>query len=94
MDDQALAQALKNADFVAVQCAALEFGNGVRAELDAAGDPLRRLAICQGALETLHMHLHLTRVLRAHLAAQLLANAGSCLYAEPETDGHCWKFEA
>jgi hypothetical protein len=96
MNDQALAQALQSADFTAAQYAAVEFGCGVRAEVDAAADPVHRSAICQEALETLHNHLHLARVLRAHLAAQIQSNAGSCLYAqrEAETDCHRWQFEA
>ena len=96
MNDKALAQALQCADFVAAQCAAQEFGRGVHAEVDATADPLRRSAICQEALEMLHNHLHLARVLRAHLAAQLLANAASCLYSQPEAeaDRPRWQFEA
>jgi hypothetical protein len=94
MDDQTLAQALQGADFETVQHAAVDYGRSVRAELAAAANPRHRAEIYREALETLQNHLHLARVLRAHLAAQIQGNAGSCLYAQPEADRHRWQFEA
>jgi hypothetical protein len=96
MNDQALAQALQTGDFPAVQAAAVEYGRGIRAQMEAADDPARRASIYHDALETLQNHLHLARVLRAHLAAQIQANAGSCLYAQPDVqaDRHRWQVEA
>jgi hypothetical protein len=94
MDDQTLAQALQSADFETVQHAAVDYGRRVRTELAAAANPGHRAEIYREALETLQNHLHLARVLRAHLAAQIQGNAGSCLYAQPEADRHRWQFEA
>lgn len=95
MDDQALAQALKIGDFAAAQCAAEEYGRDIRAQLQTAADPDRRAAIYREGLEALRNHLHLARVLRAHLAAQAQSNAGSCVYAQQQSqaDRHTWKFE-
>jgi hypothetical protein len=94
MDDQTLAQALQAADFETVQHAAVDYGRSVRTELDATTNPQRRIAIYEEALESLQNHLHLARVLRAHLAVQIQGNAGSCLYAQPEADRHRWQVEA
>jgi hypothetical protein len=96
MHDQALVDALRAGDFAAVQTAAVDYGRGVCTEMQAADDPARRASICREALETLQNHLHLARVLRAHLAAQIQANAGSCLYAQPDAqaDRHRWQVEA
>lgn len=94
MDDQALALALRNADFAAAQGAVEQYGQDMRVQLLAATDPQQRAAIYQAGLETLRNHLHLARVLRAHLAAQVLSNAGSCAYAqESQATGHSWKLE-
>jgi hypothetical protein len=95
MNDQALSDALRAGDFAAVQSAAVDYGRGVCQELQAADDPGQRASIYQEAQETLQNHLHLARVLRAHLAAQIQANAGSCLYAQPDAraNGHHWQFQ-
>jgi hypothetical protein len=95
MHDQALAQALREGDFAAAQTAAAGYGQAVCAALQATADPARRASLYQEALETLQDHLHLARVLRAHLAAQIQANAGSCLYAQPDApEAHRWQWEA
>jgi hypothetical protein len=96
MNDQTLSQALQIGDFAAAQTAAADYGRVVCADLEGASDPARRAAICQEALETLETHVHLARVLRAHLAAQIQANAGSCLYAQPEAQANPprWQVEA
>jgi hypothetical protein len=96
MNDQALSQALQSGDFAAAQTAAVDYGRGVRNDLEATDDPGRRAAIHQDALEALGNHLHLARVLRAHVAAQIQVNAASCLYVEPDTqaDHHRWQVEA
>jgi hypothetical protein len=94
LNNQALAQALRSADFAATRSAADDYERSIHAELDVTIDPDRRAAIYQEALETLRNHLHLARVLRAHLAAQVHENAGSCLYAASEEDRHCWQFQA
>jgi hypothetical protein len=96
MNDQALSDALQAGDFAAVQSAAVDYGRGVCTEMQAADDLARRASICQEALEALQNHLHLARVLRAHLASQIQANAGSCLYAQPDAQAgrHRWQLEA
>jgi hypothetical protein len=96
MNDQALSQALQGGDFAAAQTAAADYGREVCDALQTTGDPSRRAAIHREALETLGNHLHLARVLRAHLAAQIQANVGSCLYAQPDAqaDHHGWQVEA
>jgi hypothetical protein len=95
MNDQAIAQALQIGDFAAAQTAALDYGRGVRAALESTAGSDSRAAIYHAALEALQNHLHLARVLRAHLAAQVQANAGSCLYAQPDAqaDRHRWQFQ-
>jgi hypothetical protein len=96
MNDQALSQALQSGDFAAAQTAATDYGREVCGALLETDEPSRRAAIHREAVEILGNHLHLARVLRAHLAAQIQANAGSCLYAQPEAqaDPHRWQIEA
>lgn len=94
MNDQALAQALQCSDFAAAERCAEEYGGSVRAELNVTTGWERRAAIYREAIETLQNHLYLARVLRAHLAAQVQGNTGSCLYAAPAADRHCWQFDA
>ena len=91
MNDQALAQALKEGDFAAAGAAAGDYRISMQADFAAAETPERRATICAEAIETLQNHLHLARVLRAHLAAQMAANAGSCLYALPEDHDPRWQ---
>jgi hypothetical protein len=95
MNDQALAQALQCADFAAAQYCAEEYVRSVHAALDVTSDRDLRAAIYQETIKTLQNHLHLARVLRAHLATQIQNNAGSCLYTQSEIEAGChrWQFE-
>jgi hypothetical protein len=94
MEDQALATAIRTGDFEAANPLAVAYGQSVVAELRTALTPENREAIARPALEFLNDQLHLVRVLRAHLASQLRANSGPCLYQPTEADRHCWRFEA
>ena len=93
MNDKTLAAALQNGDFVAAQSAIEEYGHQVEVALHSAAGTAARAAVYQESLSTLSQHLHLARVLRAHVAAQIQGNAGSCLYEPAEADRHCWQFE-
>lgn len=93
MNDQDLAAAIKTGDFAAAQPAIADYSRQVHAALDAASGPAAREAVFRQSIETLNQHLSLARVLRAHLAAQIQGNAGTCLYEQAQADRHCWQFE-
>jgi hypothetical protein len=81
-----LTSALEAGDFEAAERIALEYG----ASVVAAPQP----AALRQALETLNDCLHLTRVLRAHLAAQVRANSPAIEYQPASSENRHWQFEA
>lgn len=81
-----LTRALETGDFETAERVAIEYGESVAASGNAA-------AVRQ-ALDTLNDCLHLTRVLRAHLAAQVHANSPAVEYQPIASESRLWQFEA
>jgi hypothetical protein len=90
MRAEQLTSALKAGDFEAAERIAIEYGHSVAAEMQAGGDT----AVLRQALDTFNDHLHLARVLRAHLAAQVHANSLAVEYQPAAPQGRHWQFEA
>jgi hypothetical protein len=90
----ALRHALEQGDFEAAERLAVEYGDSVLASVRANTDPASRQAVLGNALETLNECLHLTRVLRAHLATQVRDNSAVCQYQPPEGQRRAWQFDA
>jgi hypothetical protein len=86
MRAEQLTSALEAGDFEAAERLAIEYGDSVSAAPHAAA--------LQQALETLNDCLHLTRVLRAHLAAQVRANSPAIEYQPATAENLHWQFEA
>jgi hypothetical protein len=86
MQAKQLTRALEAGDFETAERIAIEYGTSVAASGNAA--VLRR------ALDTLNDSLHLTRVLRAHLAAQVRANSLAVEYQPAASENRLWQFEA
>jgi hypothetical protein len=81
-----LTQALEAGDFEAAERLAIEFADSAASSGNAA--------VLRQALDTLNDCLHLTRVLRAHLAAQVRANGPAVEYQPPVPEKPRWQFEA
>lgn len=87
-----LAQALRAADFDRANRLARQYGESARAALQAAESGARE-AIYREAVQSLDNHLHLARVLRAHLATEWRANSGTILYQSSDSERHLWQLE-
>lgn len=87
---QALTRALEAGDFEAAERIAIEYGATLAARAQSSGDA----RILPQALATLNDCLHLTRVQRAHLAAEVRANSLAVEYQPAASDGRHWQFEA
>jgi hypothetical protein len=90
MQGEQLMRALEAGDFELAERIAIEYGNSIAAEVRADGD----IAVVRQALDTFNDSLHLTRVLRAHLAAQVHANSPAVEYQPAASEGRHWQFEA
>ncbi len=90
MQAEQLTRALESGDFEAAERIAIEYGNSVAAELRTGGDT----AVLRQALDAFNDNLHLTRVLRAHLAAQVHANSPAVEYQPVASESRHWQFEA
>jgi hypothetical protein len=90
MRAEQLTSALEAGDFEAAERVAIEYGNSIAAELRAGGD----IAVLREALDAFNNSLHLTRVLRAHLAAQVRANSPAIEYQPAAAENRRWQFEA
>jgi hypothetical protein len=89
----AVQQALAAGDFDTARQLSVQLGQTIIVEASAAA-PAARAAYVQQGLSRLEEHLSLARVLRAHIATQLRANAGACLYNEASNRGNSWRFDA
>jgi hypothetical protein len=87
MQAEQLTRALEAGDFETAERLAIEYGASV-----VAG--MQTLVVLRQALDTLNHCLHLTRVLRAHLAAQVRANSLAVEYQPAAPEGRHWQFEA
>lgn len=90
MQAEQLTRALEAGDFETAQRIAIEYGDTVLAEMQAGEDT----AVLRQALDTLNDCLHLTRVLRAHLAAHVRANSPAIEYQAAAPEDRHWQFEA
>jgi hypothetical protein len=90
---EAVQRALAVGDFETARQLSPALGQAIVAEACAAA-PAARAACVRQALSRLEEHLSLARVLRAHLASELQANAAACRYHSASGDGHSWHFEA
>jgi len=88
-----LTRALEAGDFEAAERLAAEYGRDVLEHLRANGDAAGREAVLRRALDTLNDCLHLTRVLRAHLATQVRENSLACQYQAAASEPRRWQFE-
>ena len=89
----AVSQALQAGDFEAAQRLSIDLGVAIRLEL-AAASPAEKPALFKQQIGHFQEHLNLARVLRAHVATQLQANAAACLYQPESGTNHCWRFDA
>lgn len=80
MQAEQLTRALEAGDFETAERIAIEYGASVVAGIETSGDPQGRAAVLRQALATLNDCLHMTRVLRAHLAAEVRANSPAVEY--------------
>ena len=69
------------------------YGKYVAGRIQSAGTLEERLALTNEALDFLHDRLHLMRVMRAHLAAQLACVSRLSSYATLSADESHWTLE-
>jgi len=86
MQAEQLTSALAVGDFEAAERIATAYGDSAM----AAGKPV----VLRQALDTLNDCLHLTRVLRAHLAEQVRVNSLAVEYQPATEANRRWQFEA
>ena len=91
--DEAVSKALHVGDFEAARRLSVELGTAIRLELVAASSA-DRVLLFEQRIRRFQEHLSLARVLRAHVATQLQANAAACLYQPESGSNHCWRFDA
>jgi hypothetical protein len=90
---EAVHKALAAGDFETARRLSRELGQAIKREASAAA-PADRAALVQQGLSRLQEHLSLARVLRAHIATHLKANAAACLYQPASPSAHSWKLDA
>ena len=86
MQAEQLTSALVAGDFEAAERLATAYGDSAI----AAGNAV----VLRQARDTLNDCLHLTRVLRAHLAEQIRANSPAVEYQPATEENRRWQFEA
>jgi len=85
MQAEQLTHALAAGDFEAAERLATAFGDNAMAAGNAA--------VLRQALDALNDCLHLTRVLRAHLAEQVRVNSLAVEYQPAAEQNRCWQIE-
>jgi hypothetical protein len=93
MDSEQIRLALACGDFDAAEQLAIDYGASVRSKAQAWENRAVRDSLLREALDTLNECLHLTRVLRAHLATQVRENAVVCQYQAPPAERCGWQHE-
>ena len=86
MQAEQLSRALAAGDFEAAERLAMAYGDSAI----AAGNAI----VLRQALDALNDCLHLTRVLRAHLAEQVRVNSLAVEYQPAAEENRRWQFEA
>ncbi len=90
---QEVHNALAAGDFETARRLSHELGQAIIRHASALA-PADRAAYVRQALNRLQEHLNLARVLRAHLATQVQANAAACLYNQASGRGNSWHYDA
>ena len=85
MQAEQLTRALEAGDFERAERLAIEYGDSALTAGNAT--------VLRQALDTLNDSLHLTRVLRAHLAEQVRANSPAIEYQPSAAENPRWQFE-
>lgn len=85
--------AIQSGDFEAAQPLIAEYGSAIQAKLRSAS-PHDRQLIFDHALETLHEHLRLARLMRSHMHLRLRQLSGESLYNGHAQPLHTWHLDA
>ncbi len=91
---QKLRRALEAGNFEAALPLIEEYGKAVLRAMRAAPDDHARANILDEASSFLQDRLHLARVLRSHLSAQLTANSRLVSYEGGPSTKSTWRFDA
>jgi hypothetical protein len=94
MNGQELKTALANHDFDRAQALVPEWGKMVLTDMRSASGEAELRRILDGALAFAEDHVHLARVIRAHIASDLEANSASFLYRDADLEQHRWQLKA
>jgi hypothetical protein len=94
MQAEQLTRALEAGDFEMAEHIAIEYAASVAAQMQTSDDTAGKAVVLRQALDTLNNGLHLARVLRAHLAAEVRANSPALEYQRAASEGRHWQFEA
>jgi hypothetical protein len=94
MNKEELKTALANRDFDRAQALILEWGTSVKAGIRAASGQSERQRIFDDAVSFAEDNIYLTRVIRAHIAAELQANSASFLYRDTDLEQPRWQIRA
>jgi hypothetical protein len=94
MKKEDLKAALVTRDFERAQNLIAEWGARVREDIKAASTQAERQRIFDDALAFAEGNVYLTRVVRAHISAELQANSASFLYRDAESEQHRWQIKA
>jgi hypothetical protein len=72
----------------------VEWGTSVKAEIKAAAGQAARRRIFDDAVSFAEGNIYLTRVVRAHIAAELQTNSVSSHYGDTDLEQHRWQVRA
>jgi hypothetical protein len=91
MKIEELKAALLNRDFYQAEFLIGEWGKSVTGEMKAASGETERRRILDDACAFAEQNICLTRVIRAHISAELQANSASFLYVDPNLEQPRWR---
>ncbi len=89
-----LRAAIESGSFETATALSKEYGEAAVQELRAATTPQGRIVIAHEAAAFLEDRLHLARVMRSHIAAQIGAASRLCCYANIPSIDQTWFVEA
>jgi hypothetical protein len=92
-ESEQLKRAIEAGDFERAPLLAEAYVVAIRKEIEAAPNVKERAAIAEQARSFLEDRLHLARVLRAHIGAQLGAARGVAFYQNTSSEQRSWQFE-
>ena len=88
-----LSQAIAKGDFQAVSGLIDQYGRTVARDFQVAPNNAERTVIVNQAVAFLQDHLHMARVMRSHLHAQLKALSRTSSYSETRSSQNTWQME-